>query len=179
LISASVSGACLPILLLVPFDDDLISLWMPVAGLLYFPVFARDLIRSGYRLADLPRVYALNLLLIPILLGGTLQSLRQAWTGHSIPFRRTPKIAHRTTAPPVYLITPAVVLLYAAIVAMADVIIGKYWHLMFSVFNGMMIGYAIQHFIGVSEFRDGIVAYLGSQREYWSIPRLFLRRIQP
>jgi cellulose synthase/poly-beta-1,6-N-acetylglucosamine synthase-like glycosyltransferase len=174
LISAAMSGACLPLLLLVPFDDDMISLWMPVAGLLYFPLYGCDLLRSGYRLADLPRVYALNLLLMPILLGGTLQSLRQVCTGHSVPFRRTPKISYRTSSPPVYLITPAAALLYAVIIAIWDVSVGEYRHMAFSIFNGAMVGYAIHRFIGVNEWRDDVLACFNSLAQSW-MPRLRMK----
>ena len=51
----------------------------------------------GYRpVRDLIRVYALNLLLIPVHLTGAVTSVRQALAGTKIPFRRTPKVSGRT-----------------------------------------------------------------------------------
>ena len=43
-------------------------------------------------------------------------------------------ISHRTAAPPVYLLAPAIMVLYASLVAVYDVIWLDYWHLMFSIF---------------------------------------------
>jgi len=56
-----------------------------------FP-YGRDLVRIGYRLRDLVRVYALNLLLIPVNLGGVFKSIQQGITRRKIPFGRTPKV---------------------------------------------------------------------------------------
>jgi len=45
------------------------------------------------------RVYALNLLLIPVNLGGLLLSVWQALTGRKPRFLRTPKVDERTAVP--------------------------------------------------------------------------------
>ena len=52
-----------------------IRLWLPLTALPYFCLYARDLQLAGYRASDFVRVYSLNLVLIPINLGGVLKSL--------------------------------------------------------------------------------------------------------
>ena len=103
LTSASIGGIALPVLLLYRFDDSLVPIWMPVAAIPYYLLLGCDLVRAGYRWQDLPAVYALNLLLIPVNLAGTAQSLRQAFTGRPVPFKRTPKVSGHTSAPARYL----------------------------------------------------------------------------
>jgi cellulose synthase/poly-beta-1,6-N-acetylglucosamine synthase-like glycosyltransferase len=102
LTSSATSGIGLPILLLFPFDERLVPPWMALAGIPYFLLLGLNLSLAGYKWADLPRVYALNVLLIPVNLAGTLQSLYQAINGRSIPFKRTPKLPERTPIPAIY-----------------------------------------------------------------------------
>jgi cellulose synthase/poly-beta-1,6-N-acetylglucosamine synthase-like glycosyltransferase len=163
LVSAAISGVCVPILLFVPFDDDLVTSWMPAAGLPYFLIYGRDLLRAGYRLSDLLRVQALNLLLIPVLIAGTVQSLRQAWSGQPVAFRRTPKTANRTAAPPIFITAPCSMVLYAGSIAVWDAFVGEYWHLAFSISNGLLMMYAIVRFIGMKELGEGLIVVLGPQ----------------
>ena len=87
------------LMLLFPFDDTMDSYLLPLMALPYFIAYGRDLARLGYRWRDLWNVYALNLLLVPIHFAGSLASVRQALTGRKIPFRRTPKVAGRVSAP--------------------------------------------------------------------------------
>ena len=93
-----------PILLLflLPFEEGLRSIWLPLAAAPYFLLYGRDLVRAGYSWKDLFGVYALNLLLFPVHLGGVLKSLQQAVTGRKTAFGRTPKVTTRTAAPPLY-----------------------------------------------------------------------------
>ena len=100
------------VLLLYPFGDSLLSPWMFVVAFSYYILYASDLVVSGYKVLDIFRVYALNLLLIPVHLGGALQSVRQLITGRRTPFARTPKIQGRTAASPLpmaceWLLAPA------------------------------------------------------------------------
>ncbi|TLZ32418.1 MAG: hypothetical protein E6K29_01495 [Gammaproteobacteria bacterium] len=67
-------------------------------------LYGRDLVRIGYRWRDLASVYALNLLLIPINLGGVFKSIQQSMTRKKLPFGRTPKVSNRTAAPALYLL---------------------------------------------------------------------------
>jgi cellulose synthase/poly-beta-1,6-N-acetylglucosamine synthase-like glycosyltransferase len=87
------------LMLLYPFEDSTSSMWLPLTALPYFLACGRDLAALDYRWRDLPSIYALNLLLLPIHLAGSIASLRQILTGRKTPFRRTPKVAGRTSAP--------------------------------------------------------------------------------
>ena len=53
----------------------------PVAGVEQELQRCRDLVRLGYSWADLPRVYALNLLLLPVILAGVVKSVQQIVLG--------------------------------------------------------------------------------------------------
>jgi hypothetical protein len=88
----------LVLVLAVPLSRSVETNWLPVTAIPYFTLYLRDLLLCGYRPGDLFRVYALQLLLIPVHLGGVLKSLQQARTGAKIPFGRTPKVVGRTAA---------------------------------------------------------------------------------
>src|SRR5829696_1468203 len=66
--------------------------WLPLTAIPYFYLYARDLSLGGRRFWDVLAVYAFNLMLIPIQLGGVVKSLHQAITGAKTPFSRTPKV---------------------------------------------------------------------------------------
>ena len=87
-------------LLFLPLGgDELRSLWLPLISAPYFVLYARDLVLSGYRTTDMGRVFALNLMLVPVHLAGVFKSIHQGLTGKRIPFGRTPKVSGRTAAP--------------------------------------------------------------------------------
>ena len=79
----------------------MLSPLLPLVAHSLLPLYGRDLVLCGYRATDLLRVYALNLVLLPVNLAGIVGSLRQAITGRPIPFHRTPKLADRTAVPAV------------------------------------------------------------------------------
>ncbi len=87
-----------------PVERNIQVVWIPISMLPFMVAYARDLVHCGYRWGDFLRVYALNFLLLPINLGGTLLSLRQAITGRKAPFGRTPKVTGRTAAPAKYVL---------------------------------------------------------------------------
>src|SRR5207249_9200594 len=74
------------------FEANLRSVWLPLTAVPYYFFYGRDLMQAGYALSDLVRVYALNLMLIPVNLAGVIESLRQKLTGRSIAFQRTPRV---------------------------------------------------------------------------------------
>jgi cellulose synthase/poly-beta-1,6-N-acetylglucosamine synthase-like glycosyltransferase len=145
------------VLLSYPFENDMRSWWLALTAAPYYFLYARDLVISGYRWADWPRVWALNLLLIPVHLGGIFKSLHQAFTGHATPFVRTPKVEGRTTAPRLYILGALGMLALCVISGVIDVVgcrligaKGDDWlHLAFAVFNGTLVLYAIVYFIGL------------------------------
>src|SRR5207245_4758854 len=108
------------------------------------------LARTGYRYADLLRVYALNLMLIPVNLGGVLKSLEQALTRRKTPFGRTPKVSGRTAAPALYVLAEYGLLGWWLVGATTDVMHGHYAHLAFALTNAGFLAYAIFRFIGWS-----------------------------
>ena len=162
LTSASIGGIALPVLLLYRFDDSLVPIWMPVAAIPYYLLLGCDLVRAGYRWQDLPAVYALNLLLIPVNLAGTVQSLRQAFTGHPVPFKRTPKVSGHTSAPVRYLAAVYALFAYLLGVAVWDEADGKYRHMLFDFFNAIGILYGIIVVIGVEATWKDVMASLRS-----------------
>src|SRR5262249_12421629 len=100
------------ILLTYPFERARRISWFPLTALPYYTLYGWDLVLAGYRWIDLGRVYALNLLLIPINLAGVGKSLVQGITGHKSPFSRTPKIAGKTLAPVSLVVTEVALLAY-------------------------------------------------------------------
>ncbi len=158
LISAAIAGIGLPLLLLCPFDDRLVPVWMPLMVLPYYTLLGWDLTRAGHRWRDLGMVYALTILLIPANLAGTLLSLRQAFGGAAIPFGRTPKILGRTRTPRLYVAAcyaiPALGLLQAG----ADAVAGRYMHLFYGSLIGVGALYGIWRLLGVRSTWDDLRA---------------------
>lgn len=145
------------LLLVIPFSSELMSPWMPLAALPYFALYTKDLATIGYRpFRDLVRVYALNLLLIPIHLTGAITSMQQAVAGTKIPFRRTPKISGRTR-------TAGLDLALQLGVAFASLALGLYYCSQlqwiagaFPLANAALFFYGIKQFIGFSEMRQDL-----------------------
>ncbi len=151
LASLAVVNSGLLLILTLPFDDDLRGPWLPLTALPYFALYARDLRLSGYGAGDVLRVFALNLMLIPVNLGGVLLSVRQACTGKKSPFGRTPKIQGRTAAPPRYVIAEIVILANWLAGMVYELLRGRPLHAGFAFANAAFLAYAIVHFIGPRE----------------------------
>jgi len=150
------------ILILFPFENSTHSLWLPILTLPYFYLYGRDLVQIGYRWIDLLRIYALNLMLIPINLGGVFCSIRQCITGHKTPFKRTPKMINRTAAPAIYLLAEYGLFLVSLLGFMRDLYEGFWLHSTFNLITMGFLGYAIVWFIGLKESAaDLTLAYTG------------------
>lgn len=150
------------ILLLYPFRDNVSNLWLPLTALPYFYLYGRDLVQIGYRWVDLLRVYALNLMLIPINLGGVLTSVCQGMTGRKVPFGRTPKVADRTAAPALYLVAEYGLFFVGLVGLVRDVRHGLWVHAFFCLINVIFLGYALVRFIGLRESaEDFALAWAG------------------
>jgi cellulose synthase/poly-beta-1,6-N-acetylglucosamine synthase-like glycosyltransferase len=137
------------VLLAFPLTSDLDSVWLPLTALPYFFLYGRDLVKLGYRWTDLVRVYALNLLLIPINLGGVLTSLKQAVMKSKIPFGRTPKVQGRTAAPALYIAAEYALVIHWLLGAGFDIAEQRWLHGLFSLINALLLGYAIVHLMGL------------------------------
>lgn len=151
LVSIAATSAGLLALLFLPLGSNFNSPWLSLTALPYFVLYARDLRRIGYRRSDLLRVYAFNLLLLPVNLAGVAKSFQQAISGEKIPFGRTPKVAGRTAAP-LWAIAAEWLLLVACIFfAVGDAIAGQWSHAAFTAITGFGMLYAIVAFVGVNE----------------------------
>lgn len=151
LISNAAVNVALLAALAYPFGDSLLSWWLPLTALPYFTLYARDMIRIGYRKTDIFRVYSLNLMLIPVNLGGVCKSLQQAWTKRKIPFGRTPKIKGRTASPAFYVLAVYSLLVHWLSGAAWDAAAGRWLHAGFALANAAMLLYAVVGFIGLRE----------------------------
>ncbi len=144
------------VLLAFPFEGAMRSLWLPLVAIPYFWMNGRDLVMNGYRWIDLPRVYALNLLLIPINLGGVAKSLHQAATGRNTPFGRTPKITGRTAAPRLYVAATIGILAYCACFGALDLENSRWVHGGLMMLNVGLLWYALRYMIGLREAAEDL-----------------------
>ena len=145
------------LLLVIPFSSELMTPWMPLAALPYFALYARDLRNMGYRpFRDLLRVYALNLLLIPIHLTGALTSMQQAIAGTKIPFRRTPKISGRTRTAGLDLGLQLGMVLTSLALGLFYVSQLRWGSGAFTLANAGLLLYGIRQFIGFAEMQQDL-----------------------
>jgi cellulose synthase (UDP-forming) len=160
LTSLAIVNLALLLLLFGPFDRNMHNIWLVVCSVPYMVLYARDLVLHGYRWSDFLRVYALNLLLIPVHLAGVLKSLQQAATGKQTPFGRTPKVTGRTAAPGIYIV--AEYGLFAASLAMVGAAIAhaNWLSASFALTYVMFTGYAIVTFIGLPASAEDLRLWL-------------------
>jgi len=170
LVSIAAVNFGLLLLLAVPFTESLTSLWLPLTAASYFLLYARDLKLVGYRVSDLFRVYALNLLMIPVNLGGVLKSMQQAWTKEKIPFGRTPKVAGRTSTAPLYVIAVYAMLISWLGAAGLDLAEGLWAHGLFAAINAGFLLYAVIRFVGLRESREDLAACLRAPKSSQILP---------
>jgi cellulose synthase/poly-beta-1,6-N-acetylglucosamine synthase-like glycosyltransferase len=143
-------------LMSVPLAENIFNFWLPLSAMPYFLLYSRDLAQIGYRASDVFRVYALNLMLIPVNLGGVVKSLKQWFTGVKIPFGRTPKVKGRVTTALFYLIFEYLMLTQWSVGAAVDLARGYWIHGVFAVFNTGFLFYAIKYFMGLKESREDL-----------------------
>jgi cellulose synthase (UDP-forming) len=156
LTSPTTTNVALLLLLLLPLDESLASIWLPIAAAPYFGLYGLDLVRAGYKWTDIPRVYALNVLLAPVNLGGVLKSLQQVITGRRTPFGRTPKVSTRTAVPPIYVISIFAILVIAALNAITGAMNGYWIRFGFSFLNCVVLSYVVIRFIGIGAAWDDL-----------------------
>jgi len=151
LTSLAVANAALLLLLGLAFDERLASVWLPITAAPYYLLYAVDLRSIGYRWRDVLRVYALNLLLIPVNLGGVLRSVQQACTGRRSTFSRTPKVVGRTAAPAGYVLAEAGLLGWWTFGALMELEAGHRLNGLFALANAAFLLYALVRFVGLRE----------------------------
>jgi cellulose synthase (UDP-forming) len=123
--------------------------WLMLSAAPYYFLYCRDLQAAGYQWWDLPRVYAMNLLLIPVNLAGLLRSLYQAITGRRPVFARTPKVPGRTAAPAVHTVLPLAILFCVMTATLQIMMRGGWAYGAYGILNCVSIGYAILIYIGI------------------------------
>ncbi|PKQ25270.1 MAG: glycosyltransferase [Actinobacteria bacterium HGW-Actinobacteria-4] len=167
---ASISWASvgLVILLAFPFNDTLLSPIIVAAALPYFLAMSHDFHRLGYKRTDVFRIYAFNLILLAVNLGGTLKSLQQAAAKSKIAFARTPKVANRTAAPALYVVAAYVIAIYSFVSLAYAIRMGHVGNAIFAGLNGTLTTYAIGAFIG---FRNSIVDMVLGAIHWVQVPR--------
>jgi len=151
LTSLAVANVALLFLLGLAFDERLASVWLPITAVPYYLLYAVDLRSIGYRWRDVLRVYALNLLLIPVHLGGVLRSVQQACTGRRSTFGRTPKVVGRTAAPAGYVLAEAGLLGWWTFGALMELEAGHRLNGLFALANAAFLLYALVRFVGLRE----------------------------
>ncbi|MEM9037480.1 MAG: glycosyltransferase family 2 protein [Actinomycetota bacterium] len=162
---ASISWASLGLLVLLfyPFDNTLLSRLAVLTALPYFAAMANDLRRSGYKRTDIFRVYAFNLLLLPVNLVGTIQSIGQGIGGHKIDFVRTPKVKNRTVVALPYLLLPLLLVWWSVRTLAIDIEEQNLVHGAFATANLAGAAYAFVAFVGI---RHALVDVAVSLRDY-------------
>ena len=151
LTSLAVANVGLLVILAIPMGDGLETVWLPLTAAPYYALYARDLRQSGYLARDVLRVYALNLMLIPVHLSGVWRSLHQAWTGRKPAFGRTPKTPGHTRAPRAYVLAEYLLLAQWLLGAAVELLRGHRLHAAFALANAVFLSYALVRFIGFSE----------------------------
>ena len=150
LISLAIAPFCVLLLLAIPFSDQLFTVWWILAAAPYFFLYARDLHQAGYqRPGDLLRVYALNLLLIPVHLRGAYNSLKQACTGIKCPFLRTPKIAGRTNVAGQIIVLECLLFLQCVALFSFHAVLGHSTSALFAFVNATLLLYALSTFMDI------------------------------
>jgi cellulose synthase/poly-beta-1,6-N-acetylglucosamine synthase-like glycosyltransferase/chitodextrinase len=143
------SSVSLLILLAFPFNATLISPLLGLVALPYFLAMASDLRYCGYKRIDVLRIYGFNLMMLPVNLAGTVSSLAQGITASKAAFARTPKVRNRTVAPPLFVVTPYLVIglaAYSGYVAYRHHLVEN---MFYAVLNVCLASYAVLAFIGL------------------------------
>ena len=171
LTSLAVVNVGLLVVLAVPLGDGLASFWLPLTAIPYYTLYTRDLLRSGYHRGDILRVYALNLLLIPVSLCGVFKSLRQAVTGQKTPFGRTPKTSDPTRAPRGYVFAEYVLLAQWLLGASVEFLRGHPVHAALALTNAAFLAYAFVALISLPGLdARSVLALIGPARARLATP---------
>lgn len=163
LASTAAGTLCVLALLVYPFGDAYTTSyafgpWLPMMSAPYFLLVARDLASQGYGWRDLLRIHALTLLLVPVNLAGTVQSMHQAWTGRCPAFARTPKVTGRTAASPLHILMPLALLVWTSVRTIFELGLGHWGHAPFVLAGALALAYACACFVGTPSIREDLLA---------------------
>jgi hypothetical protein len=154
LTSIATSSLGLLILLVLPVEAELFSIWMLVMAAAYVSMYWRDLLQNGYRPGDMLRVYAFNLMLLPINLAGVLKSIQQGITGKRTPFARTPKVEGRTGAPAWAVLSLWALLSWSLLVGILHMVDRSWLDAAFFLIIAGGLSYALVAFVGLKASWD-------------------------
>ena len=155
------------ILLFYPFDEQLLSRFAVLTAAPYWWMMASDLKRSGYHRRDIFQLYGFNLLLLPVLFVGTLQSIKQAIGGQRTAFARTPKVKDRTVTPSIYLLAPLLLIGWSFWTLLHDISEAAVIHGLFATANMLSLAFACLMLIGVPAI---VVDLIVNLRDFVYVP---------
>jgi cellulose synthase/poly-beta-1,6-N-acetylglucosamine synthase-like glycosyltransferase len=168
LLSPTLSGMGLLTLLLMPFDEMFWSPWLVLAAVPYYVSYGRDLKEAGYRWADLLRVYAVTLMLIPINLAGVFRSVQQIITGRKSAFGRTPKIEGRTSTPAAHVFILWGIFAVGLISCIGNMLFHRWFYGAFSGANAAAMLYGMTRLVGLragwEDLRFGLADLIATVR---------------
>ncbi len=151
------------LLFLYPFGEVSSSMLIPLSAVPCLLLFARDLKNTGYKYSDVLRIWALTLMLFPVMIGGVFKQFQQMITGKKIPFGRTPKVPGRTAAPAIYCLVEVALATCCVYIAAHDLMQHNWVKAAFSAMNAAFMLYALAVFMGVrATFQDmfaGVFTY--------------------
>jgi EAL domain-containing protein (putative c-di-GMP-specific phosphodiesterase class I)/cellulose synthase/poly-beta-1,6-N-acetylglucosamine synthase-like glycosyltransferase len=154
------SSVCLVVMLVYPFNADLLNPILLLVSVPYFLMMAADLKSCGYRRLDVLRVYGFNLILLPVNISGSFASVLQLLTGEKSAFKRTPKVRDRTTAASWYLFAPLALIAFCAWTAVRDVQLRQWDNLIFAGLNLVLATYAMVAYVGLGNTAVDLFTHL-------------------
>ncbi len=166
------SSVCLVIMLVYPFNNELLNPILLLVSVPYFFMMAADLKHLGYKRSDMLRIYGFNLILLPVNLSGSIASLLQLLTGEKSAFKRTPKVRNRTTAATSYLVLPLALIALCVYTVWVDIEHQLWNNLVFAVLNLTLSLYAMVAFVGLG---NTVVDLLTHLRD-WLMPPVAPKR---
>jgi hypothetical protein len=149
-----------------PFDQWLLSSLGVLTALPYFVAISNDLHRAGYRRSDVVRLYGFNMMLLPIDVVGTLESIGQTIGGQKVAFARTPKVRSRTVTPLLFVVVPFLIIDWSGMTLLYDLLSHRYLHATFAGLNAVCTLYATLTLHGM---RNSVLDVVFNLRE-WVLP---------
>ncbi|BCY15501.1 hypothetical protein L3i22_105890 [Actinoplanes sp. L3-i22] len=168
------SSVCLVVMLVYPFNNDLLNPILLLVSVPYFFMMAADLKHLGYKRSDMLRIYGFNLILLPVNLSGSIASLLQLLTGEKSSFKRTPKVRDRTTAATSYLLLPLALIALCIYTVWHDIQLRQWNNLVFAGLNLLLSTYAMIAFVGLGNTVVDLVTHLRD----WLVPTVKPKKVK-
>src|SRR5262249_12488173 len=123
----------------------------------YYYLYGRDLVRAGYTWGDLPRIFSLGLMLLPVNLARVGLSIKQAMTSRKTLFGRTPKVGSRQSVPPLYFVFNTLMLSIMIVSCGHAIATEHYGRIVFPIFNGAFYIYGLIAHVEVRASWDDVM----------------------